>query len=209
MEVIIVSKTKMASNECVGGILKNGQFVRLLDEHGNNQPIDCDFEIGDIWKIDFVSNDRAIHPHTEDILIQQKSYTQQKRFTKSYLKEWIESDFPNRIWRGNPDILFDSQIRFTPSGSGYVSHSTGVPAISVGFWISDKNLVKKVHNDKTKYNYPLSHGWRNITYVGKEDAIDNIPAGTLMRVSLARWWSPEDSDDEKRCYLQLSGWYLD
>ena len=36
-----------------------------------------------------------------------------------------------------------------------------------------------------------------------------IPAGTLVRVSLARWWRPEDSEPnfEERCYLQLSGWY--
>jgi len=208
MEVIIVSKTKMASNECVGGILENGQFVRLLDEQGSNQPIDCDFEIGDIWEIDFVSRNNATPPHTEDILIEQKTFSQ-RTFSKSNLAEWIESDFPNRIWRGSPDILFDNQIRFTSSGSGYVSHSNEVPDISVGFWISDRDLTRRDYNGKIKYNYPTSNSWRNIPYVGKEDPLDIIPAGTLMRVSLARWWSPEDSNEEERCYLQLSGWYLD
>ncbi len=30
-----------------------------------------------------------------------------------------------------------------------------------------------------------------------------------MRLSLAKWWKPEDSNVEARCYLQLSGWYED
>lgn len=48
-----------------------------------------------------------------------------------------------------------------------------------------------------------------IPYVGFEPAVDLIPKGTLVRVSLARWWRPHDSppDMEERCYLQLSGWY--
>ena len=36
-----------------------------------------------------------------------------------------------------------------------------------------------------------------------------IPAGTLVRVSLAHWWRPEDDHTgELRCYVQLSGWFL-
>jgi hypothetical protein len=43
-------------------------------------------------------------------------------------------------------------------------------------------------------------------YVGLEDATaQEIPQGTLLRLSLANWWAPEDSDYEERCYLQLSG----
>jgi len=34
-----------------------------------------------------------------------------------------------------------------------------------------------------------------------------IPADTLLRVSLARWWDNEGRHEE-RCYLQLSGWYV-
>ena len=36
-----------------------------------------------------------------------------------------------------------------------------------------------------------------------------IPKGKIIRLSLAKWWKPEDSDIELRCYLQLSGWYED
>ena len=45
-------------------------------------------------------------------------------------------------------------------------------------------------------------------YVGFADPIERIPKGALVRVSLARWWRPDDAPDmEERCYLQLSGWF--
>lgn len=209
MRIIIVSKTKMASNECVGAIgTETGRFVRLLDEYGNNQPIDCDFEIGEIWDVDYNERYNLTAPHTEDILITSKSYTQQ-RANRENLSEWIQNNFPNKIWRGNPDTLFEGMIRFTSSGSGYINHQHGVPDFSVGFWISDRNLTRRDYQGKVRYSYPSTGNWRSITYVGKDEPIETIPAGILMRVSLARWWSPDDSDLEERCYLQLSGWYLD
>ena len=207
MEVVIVSKTKMSSNECVGGIvIESGQFVRLLDSSGNNQPIGCDFEVGEIWDIDFVARTSLKSPHNEDVLITSKNYT--KRVVSNLIK-WITSNFKDRLWRGSPDNLFNSQIDFTSSGSGFISANKGVPNLSVGFWISDKDLTRRDFSGKVRYNYPSTGNWRSVTYVGKADPIDTIPAGTLMRVSLARWWSPNDSDTEERCYLQLSGWYLD
>jgi len=209
MKIIIVSKTKMATNECVGGIsTKSGKFVRLLDQNGNNQPVDCDFEIGEIWDIDFNERYNSNAPHKEDVLITSKSYTQ-KVASKENLSEWVKNSFADKVWNGKPDILFNGMIRFTSSGSGYISHENGVPDFSVGFWISDKNLIRRDFQGKVRYNYPSAGNWRSITYVGKDEPIDTIPAGTLMRVSLARWWAPEDSDLQERCYLQLSGWYLD
>lgn len=208
MEIVIVSKTKMSSNDCVGGIVtKTGQFVRLLDESGRNQPENCDFEIGEIWDIKFSSRNNSTPPHREDILISSKTNTQ-KSVSKKRLSEWIPNNFADKVWRGSPDSLFNEMIRFTPSGSGFINKENGTPNYSVGFWIADKNLTRRDYKGKVKYNYPSSN-WRNIPYVGKDESIDIIPAGILMRVSLARWWSPDDSDSEERCYLQLSGWYLD
>lgn len=45
-----------------------------------------------------------------------------------------------------------------------------------------------------------------IKFVGYQDAIDRIPQGTIIRLSLANWWD-KDGSAENRCYLQLSGWY--
>lgn len=206
MEIIIVSKTKMSSNECIGGIVKDsGQFVRLLNTSGYNQPINCDFKIGEVWDIDFIPRTNLKSPHTEDVLVTSKTYT--KRVITN-LVDWITGNFKDKLWRDSPDSLFNEMIRFTPNGSGFINGENRIPNYSVGFWISNKDLTRRDYSKKVRYNYPSSN-WRNIPYVGKDEPIDTIPAGTLMRVSLARWWSPDHNDLEKKCYLQLSGWYLD
>ena len=41
----------------------------------------------------------------------------------------------------------------------------------------------------------------DVKFVGCEPVVDVIPAGTLLRFSLARW-------QDKPCYLMLSGWFL-
>ncbi len=44
-----------------------------------------------------------------------------------------------------------------------------------------------------------------ISYVGSAEPLETIEPGSLIRLSLAHWWKPEDSVDDERCYLQLSG----
>jgi len=117
--------------------------------------------------------------------------------------EYLKVKLKIKIWKGSSDVLFDGNLQWTSGGSGYISENGGIPTSSVGFWIPDKDLTRKDFNDKVRYSYPLR--WRNISYVGFQNPVDLIPAGTLVRVSLARWWSP--NDNEERCYLQLSGWY--
>ena len=59
----------------------------------------------------------------------------------------------------------------------------------------------------TKVRYQIEGTNRKITFVGFQNPVQLISAGTLLRISLARWWAPNDDDVEERCYLQLSGWY--
>ena len=64
------------------------------------------------------------------------------------------------------------------------------------------------NEQKTKYDYRDSTGkWYHITYVGIDKLPDTIPAGSLIRLSLAHWWHPENTDTVDRCFLQLSGVY--
>ena len=74
-----------------------------------------------------------------------------------------------------------------------------------GRWYIVKDVTKSKESIGEMNGYPL----RGLKYVGEESPIKVIPAGTLVRLSLARWWRPEDSEPnfEERCYLQLSGWY--
>lgn len=202
MDVIIVSKTHMSSAACVGGVLANGRFVRLLNSDGYNQDSDTDLEVGDVYTITFSDRTEKNPPHVEDILV----HSMKHKFSFSTIEKMVEyltEKLKVKVWKGSTEILFDNNLQWTSGGSGYISESGGIPDNSVGFWIPDKDLIRKDYNEKVRYSYPIR--WRNISFVGFQEPVDKIPAGTLVRVSLARWWSP--NDDEERCYLQLSGWY--
>lgn len=202
MEVIIVSKTHMSSSACVGGVLANGRFVRLLNSAGFNQEPDTDIQIGEVYTLGFSERNNKRPPHIEDILVHSMTY----KFTfenVSKMVEYLKEKLKVKIWEGGLDILFDGNLQWTSGGSGYISESGGVPSNSVGFWIPDRDLTRNDFNGRVRYSYPIQ--WRNISYVGFQNPLNLIPAGTLVRVSLARWWS--HNNDEERCYLQLSGWY--
>jgi len=202
MDVIIISKTHMSNAACVGGVLANGRFVRLLNSDGYNQDSDTDIEVGEVYTISFSERTEKRPPHIEDILVHSMTY----KFAFENIGkmvEYLKEKLKIKIWKGSSDVLFDGNLQWTSGGSGYISENGGIPTCSVGFWIPDKDLTRKDFNDKVRYSYPLR--WRNISYVGFQNPVDLIPAGTLVRVSLARWWSP--NEDEERCYLQLSGWY--
>ena len=203
-QIIIVSKTHMTNAACIGALATNGRFIRLLNEGGYNQPIDTQFEVRQVWEIEF--EDRVVikAPHIEDVIVKSKKLKGTLKDDITMLQ--IVQRFNAPIWRGSPDVLFDGLLQWTDSGSGYISENGGIPKNSVGFWIPDRDLTKKIFYDKVRYSYPKTTNWRSFPYVGFEKAVEIIPAGTLVRVSLARWWNTNGTTED-RCSLQLSGWY--
>ncbi len=206
--VLIVSKTSMKYGVCVSGLMRGtNRSVRLIGRGRNNQPIDTKFEIGQIWKIGF----REINtnpPHVEDIMVVRQQYDCEVINMRETLEKRVQ------IWAGAPSILFDGLL-ILENISAYISQDGGIPKQSTGYWKPDRELVLNSRNGKHRYsiNYRVSDGngfcikTLFIPYVGFVDPISIIPKGTLLRVSLARWWKPNGVDEE-RCYLQLSGWYL-
>lgn len=203
MNVLIVAKTRMNTGLCVGGLgLDNDRSVRLLPLLGHNQPNETAFAVGQIWDLDFNIVEGTVAPHTEDVRVTKSVFVRSLKNISTFLSKRV------RIFPANPQSLFDGMLRLTGSGSAYISQRTGVPSYSTCFWRPDRP-VKKLEGQKIRYH--IRHSARNfeVTYVGTEPAIDEIPPNTLVRLSLARWWRPEDVDVEERCYLQLSGWYID
>jgi len=204
MEILITSKTHKGKAACVGGIIiSNNRFVRLLN-HGNwDQYADTDFDIGDIWEINFTNRQDIEPPHIEDIIISTKRFLRRvDNFTDFIINSGIQ------IFRGSPNNIFNGLLGWTGSGSGYIGNRNNLPQNSVGFWISDMDLT--LGDDEKHFIYPSANAFsraKRFPYVGFEPKEQVIPSGTLMRISLARWWKPEDSDINERCYLQLSGWY--
>jgi hypothetical protein len=201
MKTLIVSKTHMQNAACIGGVLiDTNRSVRLLQLNGHNHPSDTDLKIGQIYEIEYQERVDKTPPHIEDVLVKQRTLIGEQKNLKNYLISRVKP------WKGRIENLFDGFIRFTQKGHGFISVISGIPKVSTGYWLSDKPLIlDESESPKIRYKYD----YRSITYVGYETPIATIPVGSLIRVSLARWWKPSDSDDdlEKRCYLQLSGWY--
>lgn len=192
MKVLIVSKTHAWGASCVGGITESGVSIRLKQPDGSF-PDSSLYEVGQVWELEFEV--RPDHPpHLEDVLVSNGRLVETQLGLRSHLLGRIAPK------QGPVAILYDGKLGYTGSGSCYVAERLGVPNYSTDFWIPDVNLR---FSDNNYYWY----GPYRFPYVGFVTPIPVIPAGTLVRVSLARWWAPPGIDMEQRCYLQLSGWY--
>lgn len=199
--VVIVGKTHMGAAACIGAMsLDDGTSLRLLTADGLNHPNNTPYEVGGIWDIDITALKQPRPPHVEDVLVTRQRYVGVHPKLRQTILQF------EKPWNGGPQTVFEALVRATGNGSGYVSDFAGVPNRSTGYWFPDRPLSREP--EQRRYLYPSASGIRRITYVGYAPMTDAIPLGTLIRVSLARWWKPENADDlEERCYLQLSGWY--
>ncbi|WP_434036008.1 dual OB domain-containing protein [Formosa sp. 4Alg 33] len=216
MEVLITSKTKFGKNHvCVGGlVVKENRFIRLLNRGGARNPsgwyqfADTPLNIGDIWDIDFNDSPNAVEPHLEDVFIK----INKKVSEVSDIADFIKKSGVT-IWEGNITNTFESKLEWLGNGSGYLPETIKeMPVQSVGFWISDIDIT--LSDSRYFYKYKLMGLItisKSLKWVGMEKPIETIPKGTLIRVSLAKWWPPKDKLDDYAvphgCYLQLSGWY--
>lgn len=200
MKVYIVGRTKMGgSARCIGGILEDGTSVRLMKSNG---PWDdsAQLQIGEVWDLDITKAADVIPPHTEDVIVTGGKKIGNQANIDSYL---LSRCAP---WRGGTDKVFGGKLGFTGNNNGFICQRLGVPKYSTWFWVPDRDLT--LRKDGRHYDYFNRSQPRGLVYVGEPRAIPSIAAGTLVRVSLARWWKPSDVEDlEERCYLQLSGWF--
>lgn len=202
METLILSKTRFGTLFCIGGlVLNNNQFVRLLTTNGTYQPQNTPLDVGQIVDITFQISNNIVLPHNEDVILLNSRFIRNQNNLNAFIL--------NRnllIWRGSVLNLYNGLLQWTNQGSGYFNNQNNFPPNSVGFWVSDQNLIFA----NGYYHYPNPQ--RKIKYVGVVNPLGEIVAGTLIRVSLAKWW-PDPNDPEHQhiprgCYLQLSGWYL-
>lgn len=84
-----------------------------------------------------------------------------------------------------------------PTDGPFPSHSTG-------YWLPSHVLD---FDGDSRYVFRADEVRRRIRYVGVADSIGRIEPGTLVRVSLARPWTP--SNAPSGLYLQISGCYAE
>ena len=210
MRVLIVAKTRMGAGACIGAITETGKSVRLIpfnaDPHdGANR----EYEIGDIWEItaEPVPETELIPPHNENIVVHKKSRIHTAKDSKDLVSA-IELLMPPKI--GHPRELYDGLLQNTESGRLHIAKQNGIPPYSTTFWRTDQPLTLDIEKQNPRYRYPTENGGCTFTFGGFQEPLETIPADTLLRVSLAHWWRPEDKPEvEKRCYAQISGWFLE
>jgi hypothetical protein len=209
MEVLIVAKTHMSTMACVGAlVLENNRFIRLLNPGNYNQPGDTDLKVADVYKIECVNRAHIIPPHVEDVIVMSREFVRRIDSISTIL---TERNIIN--WTGHIDELFGGNLKWTGSGTGYIPESGPLPIQSVGFWRTPVNLIRVEFNNgaKVRYRFPNGSNYRNISYVGYQETLPTIPAGTIIRVSLSRLFPREGAniDSPRGFYLQMSGWYID
>ena len=205
MRILVVAKTRRGAGACVGGITADGHSVRLIaSDAASNERAGLEYEVGDVWEIDSVPDSNIVRPHVENIIV-----LRARRLRRSQrVAETVRRFMPPLA--GGPEELFDGLTRATSGGGLYIAERTGVPHRSTMFWAPDQALRLDCEGKRLRYRYPTSDGGCTLTFVGFQEPVPEIPAGTLLRVSLAHWWRPKERPTEElRCFVQLSGWFLE
>ena len=205
VRLLIAAKTQMTNGVCLGALTTTGENLRLIPPGEINWTFEdgAQFEIRQVWDMKVQRVSSVEPPHTEDVVVHQRTHdrTLTMEETATAIERVAEID------TGSHSALFDRLLRWTFAGSLYISEAD-VLNYSVGLWRPDEPLTRFAIGNGQRYRYPTSMGPVSFKFVGFQEPIETIPAGTLVRVSLARWWNPPDQEVEPRCYAQISGWYL-
>lgn len=227
MRVLIVAKTRQGSGACIGGITFEGRSVRLIAaDAAANEHAGLEYAVGEVWEVDAHPAEQVTPPHVENIVVRAK----RRLGSMTDPIPFIETHMPPLT--GGPEVLYEGFVQTARSGALYIAQRTGIPACSTLFWRPDRPLYRWEESKRIRYRYPLLNGASSpqyasqarfdaldmpappvrdptLAFVGFQEPIEVIPAGALVRVSLAHWWRPDgDETAELRCYVQLSGWFL-
>ena len=204
MRILIVAKTRRGTGACVGGITRAGRSVRLVAADAErNEHAGLEYNVGEVWEIESAPDTHLIPPHVENIVVLSARRLNPVENVEAIIRRFMPPA------AGGPENLFDGRLQALPSGALYIAERTGLPSRSTLFWETDQPLQRDVEGKRIRYRYPTGDGGRTVTFVGFQEPLEVIPPGTLLRVSLAHWWRPQDRpEDELHCHAQLSGWFL-
>jgi hypothetical protein len=204
MRVVILGRTKMGEGVCVGAMIEaTGQPVRLLPAGRVCHPPHAPFEVGDVWDVELRARTHLEPPHVEDHDCTPIERLDHWPNVLPFLRLWVR-----RPWLEDPSSLFDGTLRQRSRGTAYLPRGTRLPAGSVGFWVLPHALLHIPLDNERRFVLQHRKPLFRIPYVGTAPLPRFIPAGTLVRVSLARWWlNPNHLEEGETCALQLSGWY--
>lgn len=204
MNVVVVAKTRMGQNICVGAVdADSGELLRLIPRDGAEYHSWQDFKasVGELINVSGTMAKSPEPPHVEDYLVSRWEPTGKAVMN---LRAWILSKCA--VWKGDRSKLFNGRLRFTSRGKGHVDRGSPLPSNSVGFWEIPSSL-SLLPGEKKRFamTIPLPV---SAPFVGLESPMPTIPKGSIVRLSLSRWWAPDDGGMPEACWLQVSGYYL-
>lgn len=203
MKVVIVAKTRQGGGAGVDALTFGGRGVRLLHPNPAGDPAPSpEYEVGDVWEITWQPRDERPLPHSEDVTVLQKRRLAPIDDLYTFVHYHLSPQ------TGGTEALYDGLLQTTKEGALYIAERTGVPAYSTTFWVADQPLTREAGSTQFDYRYPTADGGQTLAFVGFREPLEVIPAGTLLRLSLAHWQTDESPGGELRCHLQLSGWIL-
>lgn len=194
--LVIIARTRITDSEvCIGAIdIENDRIVRLHDHNGKNFRQDYPFAVGQVWNARLFPK-RSRPPHSEDTHAIQLAREQHAFDIKEYVDR-ARDRLP--IWIGGPRSVFDGKLRISSSsGAAALYRDDELPTGSLGLWIPDNQLIK-VRDDRYAtrqfYSYVDPSGREQMKFriTGLASNPQAVPAGSIVSLSLARWWQPLD-----------------
>lgn len=204
LKVLIVAKTRRAAGACIGAITPEGRSLRLVAANAaTDERAGLEYNVGEVWEIEAAPDAALVPPHVENVIVIHKRCLG----FRTDVAQLIEQRMPPV--EGDVTLLYVGLTHHTASGRMYIAHGAALPAYSTCFWRPDRPLQRELDAVRIRYRYPTADGGRTLTFVGFQEPPEELPAGAILRVSLAHWWRPDEKPDEElRCYVQLSGWFL-
>ncbi|HVL25366.1 MAG TPA: hypothetical protein VM450_14850 [Thermomicrobiales bacterium] len=216
-EVLIIARTRMRHGKiCVGAVdRETSHFLRLLNGAGYSFLDAAPFQVGEIWDVRYVNRPPVTPPHVEDVRVLEMRRVTSHNDPGRWLRENARRI---RLWRGSPRTMYDGTLTFPQRAhamsnphAAYVERGRRLPSCSLGLWETDRLLVRR----QERYD-----GVARVRYDGVETHADDvsislshkgfgrepiiIPPGSIVSLSLARWWAPDDGRRQpERCYVQL------
>lgn len=208
--VTIVARTFMQNDLlCIAGYDQIAQrLVRIHAESGQSYTVHAPFEVGQTWLIDYKSKVHLDPPHTEDVLVVKAYLANDYRVLDDFFRT---APVVNHVTDLHPLQLFDDKLVWIKNGrsllSAAVEEESGVPPSSLLLWRADRKLDLWIDPRRTRSFYfeadlPEYRGKWKLPYKGTPYPPELIQPGTIVSLSLARWW-PKSPGDPPRCYAQL------
>ncbi len=176
----------------------------MVTEAAAQERAGLDYEVHEVWEVESLPDPGRVPPHVENIRVQAARRLKRSQNTLAVIRRWQPPV------AGAPGKLFDGLVQVSGGGALYIAEATGLPGFSAQFWRPDQPLQLELQGRRIRYRYPTPDGGCTLAFAGFQEPLPVLPAGTLLRISLAHWWRPKDHPEEElRCYLQVSGWFLE